>query len=123
MVTLLIVMGATTHGLLRNLVQPNKPKDKTFDEIVSVLKEHFKQKSLLLAERFRFNRYNPKVNQPVAQDIAELKQCSANCELDASLRDRFINGTRIEACQRRLVSENDLAQGFEIALNMNSADS
>lgn len=108
-------------------MQPNKPKDKTFDEIVTVLKEHFKQKSLLSAERFRFNRYNPKVSQPVAQDIAELKQCTANCEygakLDASLRDRLNNGTRFEACQRRLVSENDLAQAFEIALNMDSADS
>lgn len=38
---LLIGMGATTYGLLRNLVQPNKPKDKMYDERVTVLKGTF----------------------------------------------------------------------------------
>ena len=52
--TLLSVMGAATYGLLRNLVQPNKSKDKTFDEIVAILKEHFEPKPLLVAERFHF---------------------------------------------------------------------
>lgn len=79
--TLLCVMGATTYGLLRNLVQTNKPKDKTFEEIVTVLKEHFETKLLLVAERFCFNRCNQKANQPVQ----ELKQCAANCEFGANL--------------------------------------
>ncbi|XP_059201274.1 uncharacterized protein K02A2.6-like [Centropristis striata] len=126
--TLLSVMGATTYGLLRNLVRPRKPKDKTFGEIVTVLKEHFEPKPLLVAERFRFNRCNQKATQPVAQYVAELKQCAANCEfgtnLDASLRDRFVSGIRNKACQRRLLSENDLpfAKPFEIAVNMETAD-
>lgn len=126
--TLLSVMGATTYGLLRNLVQPHKPKDKTFDEIRTVLKEHFEPKPLLVAERFRFNRCNQKATQPVAQYVAELKQCAANCEfgtnLDASLRDWYVGGIRNEACQLRLLSENDLtfAKAFEIALNMETAD-
>ncbi|KAK9515825.1 hypothetical protein VZT92_026433 [Zoarces viviparus] len=126
--TLLSVMGAATYGLLRNLVQPRKPKDKTFDEIVAVLKEHYEPKPLLVAERFRFNRCNQKANQPVAQYVAELKQCASNCEfganLDASLRDRFVSGIRNEGCQRRLLSENDLtfAKAFEITLNMETAD-
>lgn len=64
------VMGANTYGLLRNLVQPNKPKDKMFDKIVTVLKEHFEPKPLLVAERVRFNRCNQKANQPVAQYVA-----------------------------------------------------
>lgn len=126
--TLLSVMGATTYGLLRNSVQPNKPKDKTFDKIVTVLKELFEPKPLLVAEKFRFNRCNQKASQPVAQYVAELKQCAANCEfsanLDTSLRDRFVSGIRNEACQRRLLSENDLtfAKAFEITLNMETAD-
>ena len=126
--TLLSVMGATTYGLLRNLVQPSKPKDKTFDEIVAILKGHFEPKPLLVAERFRFNRCNQKANQSVALYVAELKQCAANCDfgasLDSSLRDRFVSGIRNEACQRRLLSENDLtfAKAFEIALNMETAD-
>ncbi|KAJ8333797.1 hypothetical protein SKAU_G00411160 [Synaphobranchus kaupii] len=126
--TLLSVMGAAAYGLLGNLVQPDKPKNKTFDEIVTILKGHFEPKPLLVAERFRFNQCNQKASQPVAQYVAELKQCAANCEfvanLDASLRDRFVGGIRNEACQRRLLSENDLtfAKAFEIAVNMETAE-
>lgn len=69
-----------------------------------------------------------KATQPVAQYVAELKQCATNCEfgtkLDTSLRDRFVSGIRNKACQRRLLSENDLmfAKVFEIAPNMETAD-
>uniref|UniRef100_A0A674N658 Uncharacterized protein n=1 Tax=Takifugu rubripes TaxID=31033 RepID=A0A674N658_TAKRU len=105
--TLLSVMGATMYGLLRNLVQPNKLKDKTFDEIVT------KGSASTGATK---------------KLTSQLKQCAANCEfgtnLDASLRDRFVSGMRIEACTRRLLSENDLtfAKACEIALNMETAD-
>lgn len=47
--TLLSIMGASTYGLLRNLVQPNKPKDKTFVQIVEILKGHFEPKPLLIS--------------------------------------------------------------------------
>ena len=33
--------GSNTHGLLRNLLAPVAPKDKTLQEIVKVLKGHF----------------------------------------------------------------------------------
>jgi hypothetical protein len=39
---LLSVMGNSTYSLVRNLVSPDKPGDKTFDQIVNVLKSHFK---------------------------------------------------------------------------------
>lgn len=107
--TLLSVMGATTYERLRNLMQPLKTKDKTFNEIVTVLKGHFEPKLLLVAERFRFNLCNQKATQLVAQYVAELKQCAANCEfgtnLDASLRDPFVSAIRNEVCQHRLLSE------------------
>lgn len=70
MATLLSVMGATMYGLLRNLVQPNKPKEKTFDELLTVLNEHFEPKPLLVAERFHVNQSNQKANQLVAQYVA-----------------------------------------------------
>ncbi|KAM9765136.1 uncharacterized protein ACNS7B_022952 isoform 2-T2 [Menidia menidia] len=125
---LLSVMGAKAYGLLRNLVQPGKPKDKTFGEIVDILKEHYEPKPILVAERFRFNRCNQKTSQTVAQYVAELKQQAANCDfgasLDSALRDRFVSGIKNEACQRRLLSEDRLtfAKAFEIALNMETAD-
>lgn len=64
----------------------------------------------------------------MTQFIAELKQSAVHCEfgpsLDDALRDRFVSGIRGEACQRRLLSENNLtfARAVEIAVSMETAD-
>uniref|UniRef100_A0AAV2LNZ5 ribonuclease H n=1 Tax=Knipowitschia caucasica TaxID=637954 RepID=A0AAV2LNZ5_KNICA len=50
---LLSSVGAATYGLLRNLVQPDKPKDKTFDQDVTILRDYYEPKPLVIAERFR----------------------------------------------------------------------
>ena len=47
----LSVVGGTTYGLLRNLLAPASPKDKSFKEIVDTLKAHFEPKPLVIAER------------------------------------------------------------------------
>lgn len=126
--TLLSAVGASTYGLLRNLVQPAKPKDKTFEEIVNILKAHFEPKPLIIAERFRFQRCVQKPHETVSQYVAELKQCASKCDfgasLDESLRDRFVSGIRSEACQRRLLSEDTLtfARALEVAHSMETAD-
>ena len=44
--TLLSSVGASTYGLLQNLVQPLKPKDKTLAEIVKTLSDYYKPSTL-----------------------------------------------------------------------------
>ena len=44
---LLSAIGSKTYGLLRNLVAPAKPKDKSFSEIVAVLTKHCEPKPLV----------------------------------------------------------------------------
>lgn len=73
-VTLLSVMGSTTYGLLRNLVQPEKPKEKSYKDIVDTLKNHFEPKPLLIVARFSFNHCNQKAGEMVTEYAAELKQ-------------------------------------------------
>lgn len=103
-------MGTTTYGLLRHLVQPNKPKNKTFDEIVTALKQHFEPKLLLVAERFCFNRCNQKANQPVAHYVAELKQCAADCEFSANL----------DASQKKATSYGLVERTVDISMELAS---
>ena len=38
--TLLTVVGSTHYTLIRGLVSPELPKDKSFDELVDILKKH-----------------------------------------------------------------------------------
>ena len=50
------VIGAPcSYWLVRSLVAPVSPKDKTFDELAAVLPAHFEPKPNVIAERFRFH--------------------------------------------------------------------
>ena len=74
--TLISCMGPTTDGLLRNLVQLDRPKGRSYKDIVDVLSKHLEPKPLIIAERFRFNRCNQKADETVTSYAAELKQCA-----------------------------------------------
>eukprot|EP00731_Ephydatia_muelleri_P017752 Em0010g850a len=49
-------IGKETSGLLRLLLAPAKPKDKTYEEMVGTLTKHLAPKPIVIAERFRFNK-------------------------------------------------------------------
>ena len=53
---LLSALGRKTYVLLCNLVLLAQPKEKSFTEIVRILKSHFEPKPLVIAERFRFHQ-------------------------------------------------------------------
>ena len=46
----LSAIGRKTYSLLRNLLTPTLPKEKTFEQIVTVLKNHFEPKPLEIVE-------------------------------------------------------------------------
>ena len=52
---LLSVVGSSTYALLRNLVQPAKPGEKTYAELVSTLKDHYNPTPSETVQRSRFN--------------------------------------------------------------------
>ena len=49
-------IGKRTFGLLRALLAPAKPKDKTYEEMVGTLTKYLAPKLIVIAERFRFNK-------------------------------------------------------------------
>ena len=83
--TFLSVVGGTTYGLLRNLLAPASPKDKSFKEIVDTLKAHFEPKPLVIAERFHFHRQNQNSGESVAMYVAELRRLATHCAFEAYL--------------------------------------
>ena len=52
----LSLIGSKTYSLLRNLVSPAPPQDKSYKDLVDVLKAHFEPKHIIIAERFHFHR-------------------------------------------------------------------
>ena len=124
---LLTVIGAENYTLLRGLVAPTLPKDKTYAELKQVLKGHFEPKAVVIAERFRFYRRNQEAEETIAEFVATLRKLAAECKfenfLEQALRDRLVCGLRDETIQRRLLSEADLTleNAIRIAQSMESA--
>ena len=52
---LLSSCGAKTYKLIRNLVSPGKPTDKTFAELVNIVKNHLNPRPSTIVYRFKFN--------------------------------------------------------------------
>ena len=61
--TFLMLMGAQTYNLVRSLVAPTPPKEKTMEQLIAVLEAHFNPKKLVISERYHFYQ-NRKVARP-----------------------------------------------------------
>ncbi len=120
----LSVIGATTYGLLCGLLAPAKPGDKSYEDFVKVLKDHFSPKPIVIAERFRFHKRNQEEGESVAQYVAVLKKLWEHCafgdHLQDALRDRLVCGLSNENIQRKLLTEEALTfqRAVDTAMSM-----
>ena len=124
---LLSVCGAKTYGLMRSLVSPDKPSDKTYKELCELIQAYHNPKPSAIVQRFKFNSHFRKPGQSIAEFVAELRHVAEHCDygetLEEMLRDRLVCGVNDDRIQRRLLSEitlnfkraMELAQGVEIA--------
>ena len=125
---LLSVVGSKTYTVLSDLLAPALPREKTFAEISTVLKQHFEPKRVVIAEYYHFHKREQLSGESMADYEAALRRLATNCKfgefLGQALRDRFVCGLRNEAVQRRLLSEKDLihTKAIEIAQAMEVAD-
>ena len=49
---LISIMGADTYKLLKKLLHPNKPSERTFSENCKILSDYFSPKPIIIAEHF-----------------------------------------------------------------------
>ncbi len=94
---------------------------------MSLLKEHYSPKPLILTVRFRFHKRNQQDGESISQFVAVLKRLSEHCEFGQSLSDticdRFVCGLRSEAIQKRLLTESNLTlqKAIKISTSMEMA--
>ena len=104
-------VGKGTYQLLRNLVTPELPKNKSFNDIVALLKAHFEPKPLIITEHFHFNRRQQEADESIATYFTELRRQSTHCDfgtiLDDALRDRFVCGLWRESTKQNVLSEQE----------------
>uniref|UniRef100_A0A3B3S818 Uncharacterized protein n=1 Tax=Paramormyrops kingsleyae TaxID=1676925 RepID=A0A3B3S818_9TELE len=61
--------GPSTYNLMRSLLSPEKPKDKTYQQLVELLKNHFHPKPSEIAQSSRTR----KPEESVLGNVAELR--------------------------------------------------
>ncbi|KAH9384861.1 hypothetical protein HPB48_026890 [Haemaphysalis longicornis] len=105
------------YKTLKDLLLPAKPEEKTFEDLVKVLSDHYEPSSQVIAERFKFNRRYQGEGESVAAFAVTLKHTAAKCNcgtfLDDALRDRFVAGLRNSTIQTGLLKKKELT--FESA--------
>ena len=123
----LAVIGPTTYTLARNLVSPAKPGEKSYDELVKALKDHFNPTPSETIQRSRFHSRFRKSGETVAMFVSELHSlaefCNFGTSLDDMIRDRVICGINNTKIQQKMLAEKkltltsaaELAQGMETA--------
>ncbi|XP_050038415.1 uncharacterized protein [Dermacentor andersoni] len=119
----LTVIGAEAYEILKNLVVPLLPGDKTFAEVKELLQSHYNPKTSVIAERCKFNRRVQLDHESVEDFVVELKHLARKCNfgpflLDA-LRDRLVAGIRSEETQKALFTADALTfeRACKIALD------
>ena len=118
----LSVVGPKTYKLLKSLIAPALPSDKTIDELYQTLKRHVQPTDSVISRRARFYTIKQKDTESVTDFVAELKLLAAECEFDAfldqALRDIFAIGIGDRETQRKLREAKHLtfAKAVEIAL-------
>ena len=92
----LSVVGPKTYKLLKSLIAPTLPSDKTIGELHQTLKRHVQPTDSVISRRARFYTRKQKDTESVTDLVAELKPLAAECEFDAfldqALRDIFAIG-------------------------------
>ena len=70
----LMLIGPKTYGLLRNLVAPEKPAEKTLEIVKRELSVYYAPKPLAIAERFKFLGRRQQANETVLEFMAQLRK-------------------------------------------------
>ena len=110
---LLCAIGAKTFALLEDLLAPSTVEDKSFDELVEVLKAHYEPEKSEIVARFRFHSCFRNEGETVGGFLARLRNLAKDCQfqpgvLGEMLRDRLVCGIGNERLQSRLLSEPHL---------------
>ena len=127
---LLSVIGGQVYDLISDLLAPEKPTDKSFDKLKTLLitLDHYEPNPIVIAEHFNFNQRNQHLGETVAEYVAELCRLATHCEcglyLSEALRDRFVYGIRNEGTQKRLLTEANLTleKAIEVATSAVAAE-
>ncbi len=121
-------LPAKFYNLLKSLLSPKLPSEKSFDELKDILAKHLNPKPLIIPSRHAFLNRKQAEGESIRAFIAELRSLAVHCcynsdMLNVMLRDVFVSGLRSKNILDRLFEEDDadLDKTLAIALAMEKA--
>lgn len=121
----LSVIGENTYSLIKDLVQPHKVADKSFDEIVNLLKAHLIPQGSIIVCRYQFDKTVRGAQEQIATYINKLRNLSEKCKfgsnLNERLRDKLVSSLNDDKIVSKLLSEGDglmFTRACEISLQL-----
>ena len=106
---LLSVCGPSTYQLIRDLLSPTKPTDKSFAELVTLVKEHQQPAPSFIVQRYNFNTRVQQPGETISAFVAQLRKIARDCQygetLEDMLRDCLVCGCRDHRLQCKLLSD------------------
>ncbi|XP_039750618.1 uncharacterized protein LOC120626866 [Pararge aegeria] len=111
-----------------DLCSPVHPEDKTFDQLVKLVKDHLEPERSEIAERHIFRQRKQQQGEGVKVYLQNLKHlaktCSFGAQLEINLRDQFVSGLISEEMRSRLFAEKniDYRRAVELALALEAAE-
>ncbi|KAG1662192.1 hypothetical protein GQR58_021058 [Nymphon striatum] len=121
---LLATVGESIYSLIKNLLSPTFPSEKSFEELVQLVADHQEPRPSVIVSRFKFNSCVREPGQHISLYVATLRKLAEPCNygttLNEMLRDRLVMGVNDDRIQRRLLSESELTlnKAHNISLSM-----
>src|SRR5436190_9714639 len=107
------LIGCKYYNLLKNLIYPLTYNDKSFQEIVHILKKHLNPAPPLILSRHIFINRKQQAEETVSEYITHLRKLVIPCRyegemLNSMLRDVFVSGLISKPILDRLFEEDDI---------------
>ena len=128
---LIAEIGAATFAILKDLAFPSQVLDKSFDDLLSLLRQHYRLSSTPMVNRLKLHERKQGATETLTEYIAALKKIASYCDygsaLEAQLRDIFLFGVRNKKIVKRLLEESQKGdftwqKATSIALSMEAVD-
>ncbi len=85
------------YKLIRSLLSPELPGDKTFEELAQTLSSHYSPPPSEVIQRFCFNSRCRQAGESVAAYVADLRRLAIleqHSTLNKTIRDRLVSGVK-----------------------------
>ena len=109
---LLSVCGPDTYKTIRSLVDAETLAKTKFEELLTILKNHYDSKPSFIVQHFKFYNRTRTAGETVSTFVAALHQIAEYCEYNETLndmiRDRLVCRINHEGIQKKLLAEKIL---------------